>query len=186
MANRSHLYAFDKFENGLPLKPRGLHEWNSKIPPSHLLMMSGKPRRYMSSIKPGQNVAIVADYEPGVARFRSFLTALLASKALTDELAVDVRKAEDFLASEAGTGRFLLLEPFEIFAGSNTAPDVQCSAVVAKQIPSVAAHVDKIVAGPPAQLFSKAPKWLGEVRENWGMNLGLGDWGPPLYYQLDA
>jgi hypothetical protein len=185
MANRSHLYAFDRFEAGMPLKPRGLHEWNSVIPISHLLMMSGKPRRYASSIS-DHKVAIVADYEAGVTRFLAFLHALEATQALPPEFAADVRAAEQFLAQDTAKGRFLLLEPVEIFAFSSKPDEEQCAKVVEKQIPAIAAQVDELLTRPPAQLFVKAPKWLAAIKKDWtAADLGLGHWSSQLYYSLD-
>ncbi|MBS1123605.1 MAG: hypothetical protein H6Q90_5833 [Deltaproteobacteria bacterium] len=186
MANRSHLYAFDRFEAGMPLRPRGLHEWSGSIPISHLLMMSGKPRRYASLLS-AHKVAIVADYEPGVTRFLAFLHALEASQALPAEFASDVRAAEQFLADDKAKGRFLLLEPVEIFAFSAKPDEEQCAKVVEKQIPALVAQVDEALGRPPAQLFVKAPKWLAAIKKDWTTaDLGLGQWSSTLYYALDA
>jgi hypothetical protein len=186
VANRSHIYAFDRFEAGLPLTPRGLHEWNWRMPPSHLMLLSGKPRAYQSLIRKGRRVAIVADAEPGVTRFLAFLRALEASNALDESFVEDARTAEAFLASEAGKGRFILCEPFELFAMNKTDWEAQCAAVVQKQIPQLVAQVDALLARPPSEMFTKPPKWLAEVRKEWSMNLGLGDWGPNLFFRLDG
>jgi hypothetical protein len=184
VANRSHLYTFDRFENGMPLKPRGMHEWGGRFPPSHLLLLSGKPRTYMSLLEKGKKVAIVADAEPGVTRFLAFLRALEAANVLGEGFIEDKRTAEAFV-TDAAMGRFILCEPFELFALGKAEWDVQCSAVVQKQIPQFVAQVDALLAKPPAEMFTKPPKWLAEVREQWSMKLGLGDWGPNLYFRLD-
>jgi hypothetical protein len=183
VANRSHLYVFDRFENGMPHKPRGLHEWNWSIPPSHLILMSGRPRVYNSSLtlKPAK-VAIVADREPGLSRFLRLLTAL---RPRDPELAAEADRAEAFLASEAGRGGLFLLEPIEIFDLKKATPEAQCAAVVQKQLPALAAELDEALARPPAKLFAKAPKWLREVDKNWN-TLGLGQWSSILYYTLDG
>lgn len=185
MANRSTLYEFDRFEAGLPAQPRGVHEWNRSIPPSHLILMSGKPRTYQSSIERGHKIAVVADREGGVARFLAFLRALEATAALGPEFAEDARVAEQYLTRTDGAGKFLLLEPFEIFALGKKAPEAQCLDLVQKQIPAIAAQVDELVTRPPAALFVKAPKWLADVRKEWNMKLGLGSWGPIVWMRLD-
>jgi len=186
MANRSHLYAFDRFENGLPYKPRGLHEWNHTIPVSHQLLISGKPRAYNSSILTGkQKAAVVGDYEPGVARFWAFMRALEASKVLPDELSTELKAAEEFLARDSSKGRFLLLEPFEIFQFSETALDTQCATFVSKQLATFTAQVDALVARPPEKLFQKPPAWLAAIKKDWG-SIGLGYWSSVLYYSLDG
>jgi hypothetical protein len=184
MAQRSLVYIFDRFEAGMPVAPRGIHDWNNRIPPSHLLMASGKPRPYMSSIDTGQKVAIVADYEPGMARYRAFLRALEATKAMPEEFVAEVRAAEQFL--DDAKGRFVLLEPYEVFVFAKTPAPAQCAAVVAKQIPAITAQVDALLAKPPDQVFVKAPKWLADVRKEYNMTLGLGDFSWVAYHPLDA
>ncbi|HEY5934174.1 MAG TPA: hypothetical protein VIU61_06065 [Kofleriaceae bacterium] len=178
MANRSTLYEFDRFEAGLPLQPRGVTEWNGSIPPSHLILMSGKPRCYQSSIEKGHKIAVVADREAGVARFLAFLRALEATELLGSEFVVDARGAERFLTTTEGAGKFFLLEPYEVFLASKKPAEAQCLDLVQKQIPAIAAQVDELVARPPESLFLKAPKWLAEVRKEWNMKLGIGSWGP--------
>jgi hypothetical protein len=186
VANRSHIYTFDRFENGLPLKPRGMHEWNWRFPPSHLVLLSGKPRTYQSSLEKGKKVAIVADAEPGVTRFLAFLRALEATNVLDEDFVTDARTAEAFLASDAGKGRFILCEPFELFAMNKTDWETQCTAVVQKQIPQLVAQVDALLAKSPSEMFKSPPKWFADVRTDWSMKLGLGDWGPNLYFRLDG
>ncbi|MEO8551546.1 MAG: hypothetical protein ABI678_16325 [Kofleriaceae bacterium] len=183
MANRSHLYTFDRFEKGMPYKPRGLHEWNWTIPASHLILMSGRPRVYNSSLteKPAK-VAIVADREPGLSRFLRLLAAL---KPRDPGLAEEAEHAEAFLASEAGRGALFLLEPIEIFDMAKAAPETQCVAVVQKQVPAIAAQLDEALAKPAEKLFVKAPKWLKEIDKDWN-TLGLGRWSSVLYYTLDG
>lgn len=183
MANRSHLYVFDRFEKGMPYKPRGIHEWNWSIPASHLILMSGKPRTYTSSLtKVPAKVAIVADRDAGVARFLRLLAAL---KPRDPELAAEAAEAEAFLASEKGQGKLFLLEPIEIFHMEKAAPETQCTAVVQKQIPAVVAALDEALARPAGRLFVKAPKWLKEIEKDWN-KLGLGEWSSILYYSLDS
>jgi hypothetical protein len=185
VANRSYLYAFDRLEARTPQKPRGLHEWNWTIPPTHLMLMSGTPRWVKSVAVPERNVAIVADREPGVARLLAFLRALETNGELGDGFVEDARTAETFLASEQGAGPLLLLEPFELFAMMDRSWEWQCAQVVQKQIPAFAAKVDELIARPPERLFENAPTWLAEVRESWNMKLGLGDWGPIIWLRLD-
>jgi hypothetical protein len=183
VANRSHLYTFDRFEKGMPEKPRGLHEWNWSIPASHLILMSGRPRVYNSSLteKPAK-VAIVADREPGLSRFLRLLTAL---KPRDPGLAEEATHAEAFLASEAGRGGLFLLEPIEIFDLEKSAPELQCAALAQKHLPKLAAELDEALARPPEKLFVKAPKWLKAIEKDWNV-LGLGRWTSVLYYSLDG
>lgn len=176
MANRSHLYAFDRFEAGMPEKPRGLHEWNSVVPLSHLLLMSGSPRTYASSVFAGK-VAIVADYETGVTRFLGFLRALEASAALPEDFTAQAHTAAEFLAGDAARGRLLLLEPGEVLVYSAKPPVEQCTQLVQQRIPKLAAQVDELLARPAEKLFAKAPRWLAQLRTDWHQaDLGLGAW----------
>ena len=50
----------------------------------------------------------------------------------------------------------------------------------------MAAQVDDLIARPRESLFVKAPKWLAEVRKEWNMKLGLGNWGPIVWFRLDG
>jgi hypothetical protein len=184
MSQRSLIYIFDHFEAGMPVAPRGIHDWNKSIPPSHLLMASGKPRPYMSSIDKRAKVAIVADYEPGMARYRAFLRALEATKAMPEGFADEVRAAEAFL--DSAKARFVLLEPCEIFDHSKTPPGAQCVTVVVKQIPTMTAQVDAMLAKSPEQLFVKAPKWVTDVRNDHGKALGLGSFSWVAFHPLDG
>ncbi len=185
MANRSHLYAFDRFEAGMPEQPRGLHEWNLVIPVSHLLLMSARPRAYASSIFAAK-VAVVGDREAGVARFLAFLRALEASAALPEDFTVEAHAAAEFLARDEARGNFLLLEPAEVFInGAKPAVD-QCAQLVAR-IPKLAAQVDELLTRPPEKLFAKPPRWLAQLRTDWRKaDLGLGTWSSSLHHSLDA
>lgn len=187
MANRSHLYTFDRFEAGLPFKPRGLHEWNWTIPLSHLLLMSGQPRQQASLLATDHSkVAIVADRERGVTRFLTFLRALEATGAFPHQLSREASDAREFLRDrDEGKGTFLLLEPIEIFAMEGTPAEAQCAELVEKKIPKITAQVDALLAKPANKLLSKPPKWLAALRDDW-TSLGLGQWTSILYYQLDT
>jgi hypothetical protein len=185
VANRSTLYEFDRFEAGVPAQPRGVHEWNGSIPPSQLILMSGKPRCYQSLIEKGHKIAVLADREAGVARFLALLRALEATEVLGTDFVEDARVAEQFLTTTEGAGKLLLLEPYEIFELSKKPPEAQCLDLVQKQIPAIAAQVDDLIARPPKTLFVKSPKWLTEVRKEWNMKLGLGTWGPNVWFRLD-
>ncbi len=114
------------------------------------------------------------------------MRALEATGELGESFVEDMQAAEAFLASDKGVGKLLLLEPFELFAMSKRDWEAQCVEVVREQIPSFAAQVDDLIARPPDLVFKKPPKWLAEVREEWGMKLGLGSWGPILWLRLDA
>lgn len=187
MANRSYLFAFDEFENGAPLKPRGVHEWNYDIPISHLLLMSGRPRAYRSCIW-NAKVAIVADYEAGVDRMLRFMRALEASGKLTDleEFAKALREAEEFLCAPKPRGRFFLLEPGEIFMMEKGLPEALNTKLVESRIPTHTKAVDALLAKPVARLFSSAPTWLADVRKDWQRSaLGLKYFSDVLYFKLD-
>jgi len=59
VANRSYVYTFDRFEAGMPWRPRGVHHWASAFPLSELLLLSGRPRAYQSSLYDRAKVAVV-------------------------------------------------------------------------------------------------------------------------------
>ena len=184
MAKRSYLYAFDRFEAGMPEKPRGLHEWNLVIPLSHLLMMSARPRAYASSVYAAK-VAVVADHEASARRFMAFLRALEASNALPEEFVQEAHAVAQYLAQDETMRQFLLLEPAEIFAGAAKPPVEQCAQLVEQRIPKLAAQVDELLARPPEKLFAKAPRWLADLRADWHQ-VGLGVWSSSLHTTLDT
>jgi hypothetical protein len=187
MANRSYLFSFDEFHEGMPSKPRGVHEWNWSIPLSHLILLSGQPRTYRSSLWKGK-IAIVADYSPGVQRFLAFLRILEASGQLDKPKAFKkaAQEAEKFLTVPKERGRFLLLEPGEILAMGKDDLEKQNEKLVKSKIPTVTKQIDTVLTRQPEKLFQSAAGWLSAIRTEWNDSaLGLGSFSDVLYYQLD-
>lgn len=169
----------------MPEKPRELHDWNSVVPLSHLLMMSARPRAYASSIFAAK-VAIVGDREAGVRRFLAFLAALEASNAMPEDFVAEARTAARSLGRDGARGQFLLLEPGELFVASAKPPVEQCAQIVEKQIPKLAAQVDELLTRPPEKLFAKPPRWLAQIKSDWHKaDLGLGVWSSTIHTPQD-
>ena len=178
MANRSLLYGFDKFEDGMPSNPSIVHEWPSAISLSQTLLLSGLPRVYASSMRSAK-VAVVSDFAMGTTRLLAFLRALVASGGMAEPevFAKAVEETEVFLARPEVVKRFFLLEATEVF-GIDKQPQLpQVAKLVDTRIPTLAKQVDALIEKTPAQLFVKAPTWLVALRRDWRKaDLGITGW----------
>lgn len=182
MGNRAYLYAFDRFESGMPLRPRALHHWRNIIPISFLLLLSGKPRPYRSSIYENSQDAIISELEQGCNRLLHLLR-LLEESGKVHGIHAARRETEKFLTPLPG--RFVLLEPTEIFWFEQTPHQAQQAKLIA-QIVKLAQQVDRILTQPPAQLFTRAPVWLTRLRADWSNELAVEGWSALSPFMFDS
>ena len=186
MANRSYLFATDLVPTpGVwPAQGRmvGISEWNYDIPPAFRLMLTGNPRKAISSIwEVQEEIAVVGDYEAGVERLLSELGrhAGAEMEALREE-------ARAFLMDPANRRKFLVLECGEIFEMEEGSKDEQTGRLIAE--------IEALRAEPATE--TERPRRRGVLGRLFGIErrearampvdweaYGLGNWSNVLYFE---
>ncbi|KAF9395591.1 hypothetical protein CPC16_007752 [Podila verticillata] len=199
MANRSYLYSTNVVPGPAVKKGTrtltGISEWNYDIPIIYKLLLSGNPRPCKSSIWRMQgNIALVADYAPGVERLKEFLNKIdfPTARPLIDE-------ALQFLADECSINKYFVLECGEIFCMDDE-PIKKQNAQLLNEIKNLDVEVERALASLEpkpveeprpvrwlAKLFGVKPTPVVESHDDPLQpvyDLGLGNWSNILYFDF--
>ena len=145
MANRSYLYGtnFEPSPEGDKEHRRvvGISEWNYDIPIAFKLLLSGNPKMCRSLLwDVPEEIALVGDYERGVASLFRFLDRISLSEIVSLR-----EEARQFLTSENNKSRYFVLECGEIFQMEDQAPSFHNERLLA-EIQRVEAAAESILA----------------------------------------
>lgn len=182
MANRSYLYARDA---GEPPRWRDLSEWNTNVPLSHLLLLSGHPRLVDSALwKVEHPIAIEADFAPGWSALRRFLDYLRTQPLPeSDTLNKHIDDTVAFFSRSDNQRQLFHLEGGEIYdLISDAEPLEKQAAWTLDDISSVAAEAARL-ADSGAPINSAQTFVIGEVAKDWRRWLGLY-WANILYFHF--
>lgn len=173
MANRSYLYVVDQVPGqGVPLtRVSGLSEWNWDVPLVHELLVSGSGRLVPSTIWDAPAVAILGDYDQGVAN----LERLFARLPQDQETQRQIAEARSVLGDPANRGRYLLLEVAEIHVLSATDdenPHPEMLREAQGMVRDTEQHVDALIRAA----LDLPPERLQELT-------GSGAWASNLYFE---
>lgn len=198
MANRSYIYSTNQLPGAEPVgirnEPIGISEWNYDIPLVFKLLVSGNVAVSKSAIWPDAGaVALVGDYDEGVARLKSFLERIRLPEAQPL-----VQGAIAFVEAEVNRRKYFLLEPGEILEMADE-PLVEQNYRLRDSITNVDAEVESALAqltvvapaapeplGFLARLFGRKPQ-VPELAVDLSATVrsfGLGNWSNTLYYEL--
>lgn len=193
MSNRVCLFSTN-FVPGTDVEERhvvGLSEWGNDLPIGFKILASANPRKCPSLIfEDSESGAVIADFDPGVARFLDFLARIPhpAVLALAEE-------ARSFLSAENNKNRYILLEPEEYFWLGNDEPVHQMEVLLA-ELSHLEAPMEQAIAdvklrmheesNPPgffARLFGARTPIRRENSNDMVFALALGGWSNSLYYE---
>jgi hypothetical protein len=115
MANRSYLYSSNFAPspdvNEAERRITGISEWKYDIPVVFKILLSGNPRKCLSSIwEVPEEIAIVGDYDQGLGRLLRFLDRIPLPEVIPLK-----EEARQFLTDEANKNCYFILECGEIF-----------------------------------------------------------------------
>lgn len=188
MANRSYLYATD-VPPSPAVKPAdgrmiGISEWNYDIPPAFKLLLTGSPRKSISSIwQVPDEIAIVGDYGSGVSRL------LRELDKIADPRIADLRsEAKAFLSDSKNQRSVFVLECGEIYE-LESKPLAEQNDRLWKEIGALSmsdsiewpVEATKPQSGLLARVFGT--RKAGRSAEIDIDSLGLGNWSNVLYYE---
>jgi hypothetical protein len=191
MANRSYLYSCDIIPPGAIVantKMQGISEYKWEIPLVQKILVSSNPVPCKSSIwKNPADLAITADYDPGVQRLKDFMSKIQVSQAQPL-----IQEAIRFLEDPCNSKKYFVLEAGEI-----------CDMLP----PPIESHVPKLMeelknldqqmqealtliehSSRPKGFLTRFLTGKLRVRQVTPVDacesLGLGDWSNHLYYAL--
>ena len=172
MANRSYLYVVDEIPGqGAPLtRVTGLSEWKWDVPLVHELLVSGSGRLVPSTIWDAPAMAILGDYDQGVAN----LERLFAQLPHDEETQRQIAEARNALNDPANRGRYLLLEVAEIHVLGVTDDD--------NPFPEMLTEAQGMVRDDEASVDSLIRYALGLPAEKRQQLTGSGSWANNLYF----
>lgn len=172
MANRSYLYVVDEIPGqGAPLtRVTGLSEWKWDVPLVHELLVSGSGRLVPSTIWDAPAMAILGDYDQGVAN----LERLFAQLPHDEETQRQIAEARNALNDPANRGRYLLLEVAEIHVLGVTDDD--------NPFPEMLTEAQGMVHDDEASVDSLIRYALGLPAEKRPQLTGSGSWASNLYF----
>ncbi|WP_146080682.1 DUF4870 domain-containing protein [Pseudoclavibacter sp. RFBB5] len=172
MANRSYLYVVDEIPGqGAPLtRVTGLSEWKWDVPLVHELLVSGSGRLVPSTIWDAPAMAILGDYDQGVAN----LERLFAQLPHDEETQRQIAEARNALNDPANRGRYLLLEVAEIHVLGVTDDD--------NPFPEMLTEAQGMVRDDEASVDSLIRHALGLPAEKRPQLTGSGSWANNLYF----
>jgi hypothetical protein len=207
LANRSYLYSIDEVPGARPERiysdATGIGQWRWDTPLVHKLLVSVRTRVCRSIIwEDAGNIALIGDYEQGVARLAAFLARIELPEArpLIDE-------ALAFMAAPHNRRRYFLLEAGEVFMMGNGSPTWQ-NLELLDEIEHIDASLEAAIAGLRGETFEREPapppsseragfieRWFDAVRmapppppPGWVdpsavlESLGLGQWCNTLFF----
>lgn len=172
MANRSYLYVVDEVPGqGAPLtRVSGLSEWKWGVPLVHEVLVSGSGRLVPSTIWDAPAVAVLGDYDRGVAN----LERVFAQLPHDEETQRQIAEARRVLADPEKRGKYLLLEVAEIHVLGVTDHDNPFPEMLIEaqgMVTDTEAHVDALIRYALEQPADK----LDELT-------GSGSWANNLYF----
>jgi hypothetical protein len=194
MANRCYLYSTNFIPGAAATEHRravGIAEFAYDIPLVFKLLLSGNPRPCSSLIFEGTDeIALVGDYEPGLARMLQFLDDVRhpAVPSLREE-------AQEFLESEENRNSYFVLEGGEVFAMTAEslikenqkllAELVDLEPRIVKAIAEIEARIQEETHPPGflARLFGARTPVRKDDSSDLVYRLGLGNWTNVLFYE---
>jgi hypothetical protein len=197
MANRSYLYSSNFVPspdaNEVDRRMTGIAEWNYDIPIAFKVLLSGNPRKCRSSIwEVPEEIAIVGDYDLGLARLFRFLDRIPLPEVVPLK-----EEARRFLTDEANKNRYFVLECGEIFEMDEVPLSEQNDRLLA-EVRNIEPLVEAVLANlSPSQpttakprgflsrLLGREPPAVAKKASAAGVDsVGLGNWSNILYFDL--
>jgi hypothetical protein len=197
MANRSYLYSSNFAPspevNEADRRITGISEWNYDIPIAFKILLSGNPRKCLSSIwEVSEEIAIVGDYDHGLDRLLRFLDRITLPEVIPLK-----EEARQFLTDKANKNRYFILECGEIFE-LHDEPHTEQSDSLLAEIRNIEPLIESALAdllpsqasaAKASDFFSRrqgrkppAPERKGSADALY--SLGLGNWSSILYFDL--
>jgi hypothetical protein len=192
MANRCYLYSTNYVPGSEATGDRravGISEFGYNIPIAFKVLVSGNPRACPLLIFEGADpIAVVGDYDVGVARLWQFLDRVPHSAVASLK-----EEAQEFLDSEENRNPYVILEPREVLAMSAESLPEEINKLLAELAdlePQVARAIAEIEARmweethPPgffASLFGARTPVRKEDSNDLVYRLGLGYWTNILF-----
>ncbi|WP_424468007.1 DUF4870 domain-containing protein [Pseudoclavibacter helvolus] len=172
MANRSYLYVVDEVpREGVPLtRVSGLAEWKWDVPLVYELLVSGSGRLVPSTIWDAPAVAILGDYDQGIAN----LERLFAQLPDDEETRRQVEEARHALSDPAKRGRYFLLEVAEIHVLGVTNHD--------DPFPEMLTEAQGMLHGTEARVDSLIRYALDQPADKLDELTGSGSWANHLFF----
>ncbi|MGO2749762.1 MAG: DUF7822 domain-containing protein [Pseudoclavibacter sp.] len=172
MANRSYLYVVDEVPGqGTPLtRVTGLSEWKWDVPLVHELLVSGSGRLVPSTIWDAPAVAILGEYNQGVAN----LDRLFAQLPQDEDTQRQIAEARSVLADPGKQGRYLLLEVAEIHVLGVTDDD--------DPFPEMRAEAEGMVCDSERDVELLIRSALEQPADKLDELTGSGSWANHLYF----
>lgn len=172
MAHRSYLYVVDEIpgEAATSARVRGLSEWKGDVPLVHLILITGSPRLVPSTSWNAPTVAILGDFDQGVAN----LERLFAQLPANEETQRQIAEARGILSDPSRRGRYLLLEVAEIHqlgVSDDQNPH-----------PEMREEAERLLYTSEDDVDSLLTYALTQSAENLAELTGSGSWARNLYY----
>lgn len=182
MANRSYLYATNVVPTADPApatrKRTGISEWGWETPLVYKLLLSGDPRVCPSTLwRSPHNLAVIGDYDKGVAKLRAFLARIELPEAqplIADALA--------FLDDDQNRQPWLVMECAELYDLEDEDMG-QLNARMHERIQQIDNELDAVLETLKPDYQGK-PGSEHDTPQEALAALGLGQWSKVLYFDL--
>jgi hypothetical protein len=178
MANRSYLYSSNFAPspevNEADRRITGISSWRYDIPIVFKILLSGNPRKCLSSIWEGpEEIAIVGDYDQGLDRLLRFLDRITLPEVIPLK-----EEARQFLTDEANKNRYFILECGEIFELYDE-PLTELNDSLLAEI----RNIEPLLESALAELLPSQASARKDPTDSLH-SLGLGYWSSILYFDL--